>query len=172
MQTLIYPDKRLTKVSTEVTTFDEELETFANQLTTHCLKSFGLGMAAPQVGKHIRLIVVCKNDKIADDCPTILVNPKIENATGLSRYKEGCLSVPGIFAWVERPATFTVTYQDLQGGSHEYHVKNANDELFGTVVQHEVDHLNGIEFVDLLTDYEYNKIVTKLNKLRKKKRRR
>lgn len=170
MQLLFYPNKQLTKTSEEVKEFNQALTNFAVELLTICQQYNGLGMAAPQVGNLIRLVVVnTELEKIGGDYPSILVNPRLENVSGKSRFKEGCLSVPGIYAWVNRYNTFDVVYQSIDGEEKTFHVKNTQEELFGTVIQHEIDHLNGVEFVDRLNQFEKDKITKKLNKMRKKK---
>lgn len=171
METLLYPDKRLTQVSETVEFFTDELEEFATALLDHCKANNGLGMAAPQVGRFIRLIVIDnESERISKPFPQFLVNPVIHNPDGESRYKEGCLSVPGIYAWVKRPACFGLTYQTLLGEKKTIELVDANKHLFGTVIQHEIDHLNGIEFIDRLNSFEKNKIIGQLNKRRKRRK--
>lgn len=170
MQILLYPNKQLSEESKPIEEFDQALTNFAVELLTLCQANRGLGIAAPQVGRAICLVVVnTEFEKIGEKYPSILINPRIENASGTSRFKEGCLSVPGIFAWVTRPNQFDIVYQSIDGKEKTFHVENTQEELFGTVIQHEIDHLNGIEFLDRLNQFEKDKITRKLNKLRKKK---
>ena len=169
MEILTYPNKLLRRISEEVTIFDEKLNNLAQELSTCCKKRLGLGMAAPQIGEAIRLVVVNTTlDKINNKYPQYLVNPKITNCKGQSKFKEGCLSVPKVFAWVDRANSFELSYQDLDGESHTLRVEDTSNDLFGTVIQHEVDHLDGIEFVDKLSIFEKNKILPALAKLRRK----
>lgn len=171
METLIYPDSRLGRICTPVENFDDELKCFAKELLSYCFKRFGLGMAAPQVGKSIRLVVINTTlEQINNKYPSFLVNPILRNLEGLSRFKEGCLSVPNVYAWVERANTFDVDYQDLDGEQKTLRIENTSEDVFGTVIQHEVDHLDGVEFIDRLEPFEKNKIMGRLAKLRRKKK--
>jgi len=127
-------------------------------------------MAAPQVGELKRIVVIRSGfDNIKNYYPKYLVNPIISEEYGKSRYKEGCLSVPGVYAYVNRCNQFLLDYQDLDGTIHHIEITNVQKDFFGTVVMHEIDHLNGIEFIDRLDPIEKNKISKKLNKLRKRK---
>lgn len=169
MKTLIYPNKRLKLKSAEITEFDFQVREFAHQLFDHCVENNGLGMAAPQVDKQIRLVVIRNDlDKIDNKYPRFLLNPKISNPQGKVRHKEGCLSVPKVFAWVERYYSFDLTYHTLEGFGQKIKIENARDDLFGIVIQHEIDHLDGIEFIDKLDRFEKDKVIKALNKLRKK----
>lgn len=169
MQTLIFPDKRLKQKSEEITNYDSSLRKIATELLTYCKLQNGLGMAAPQTGNAIRLVVINKSIDSLPWYPEILINPIIKNGEGTSKFKEGCLSVPGIFAWVTRFNSFDLSYFTLDGQEQFLHIKDVKNNRFGTIIQHEVDHLDGIEFIDRLTSFEYDKIVNKLNKLRKKR---
>lgn len=170
MKTLLFPDSRLKKISTSITKFDAQLKTFSQELLEHCFKSNGLGMAAPQVGEPIRLVIInTEHPSIKKEYPNFLVNPRILNPEGSSSYKEGCLSLPGIYAKVKRHNSFTVIYQTLEGMEQTLRIENTTNDLFGTVVQHEIDHLDGIEFVDRLDIFEFDKISKALNKRRKRK---
>lgn len=169
METLVFPNPKLKRISTPITVFDSQLSLFAHDLLLHCFKSEGLGMAAPQVGEAIRLVVVnIDHPSIKKEYPSFLVNPQILNPEGVSFYKEGCLSLPGIHARVKRYNSFTLTYQTLEGVEKTLQIEDVSNNLFGTVVQHEVDHLNGLEFIDRLDVFELSKISNKINKRRKK----
>lgn len=177
MKTLIFPNPQLKEPSEEVVDFNDELKNFAKELLSFCKENNGLGMAAPQVGKQIRLVVI-NVDLLPEQTiwhgekkiiyPSVLINPQITNEDGKSKYKEGCLSVPGVHAWVKRCNSFTVTYQTLDDKTKTFHVKDVSNNLFGTILLHEVDHLNGIEFIDKLEPFEKNKVIKAINKLRKK----
>lgn len=175
MKTLLYPNKLLREICKDVPVFNEAFKTFARHLMIHCRRSKGMGMAAPQVGFLYRIVVVdvdlldghFKKDYDKNGYPDTLFNPVITNGTGKVRYKEGCLSLPGIYAWVDRYESFDLSYQDEEGNKKELKVTCGQDSPYGIVLQHEVDHLDGIEFIDKLNFFEKDKIASKLNKFRK-----
>lgn len=144
---LHYPEPLLKKKSVPVTTFNEELEQLGKDMAETMYAAPGVGLAAPQVGELIRLIVL---DCSASDEPRDLViaaNPEIIAARGESFEEEGCLSVPGFCATVKRALEVTLRYQDTRGKTHERHA----DGLLAIGIQHEIDHLEGILFVDRLS---------------------
>jgi len=108
------------------------------------IESSGIGLAAPQVGISLRLIVMSFTGKAQD--AEILLNPEINNLHGWSEMEEGCLSIPDVRAKVRRPAACTVNALDIDGNSFRIDAV----ELAATVIQHETDHLNGILFIDRL----------------------
>ena len=127
----------------------------------------GIGLAAPQVGSGLRLAVVDlqKDDK---PDPLVLVNPEILAAsTELATREEGCLSLPGQYADITRPARVKLRYQDLTGARRELEAEG----LLSTCIQHELDHLDGVLFVDHLTPLKRNMILRKLAKELKAKAR-
>jgi peptide deformylase len=164
MQTLLFPNPKLKEISTPITEFNKDLKQFSSDLFAHCHLSRGIGMAAPQVGKMIRLIVVMRSpiNQVS------FANPRIENAQGSIIHKEGCLSVPGIYARVKRFKSFTLHYQTLEGFSQSLIVTGDEPHFFNIVIQHELDHLDGIEFIDKLDFFESSKISNALNKRRRK----
>jgi peptide deformylase len=126
----------------------------------------GIGLAAPQVGVGLRLAVI---DLMPDNKPAqiVLINPAIMAAsTETAIREEGCLSLPGQYADVERPAAVTVRYQDLDGGTREI----SADGLLAACLQHEMDHLDGILFVDHLSALKRNMILRRLAKEMRQKR--
>jgi len=177
MKTLFYPDKILREKSEPVTEFTDLLKTFARHLLIHCRRHGGLAMAAPQVGLLYRIIVVdtdlldhvYKTSYNKLSYPQQMFNPEIINPTGKIRYKEGCLSCPGAYAWVNRYDAFTLKYQTDEGVSKTIDIKCAIGDPFGIVVQHEIDHLNGTLFIDKLDFIEKNKVIKGMNKFREKK---
>ena len=177
LKTLEHPHPMLREVCTEVTEFDDNIVKFSNDLLELCRWHTGLGMAAPQVGNLKRIIVVDTNvlDYIyskkytEQGYPKILINPVITNPQGRMRYKEGCLSLPGVSAWVSRCRSFGLAYQTELGESKTLDISvDLVGDPYGIVVQHEVDHLNGIEFIDNIDIIEKNKVQKQINKLRKK----
>lgn len=177
------PDPRLKIVSKRVETFDGELKTLVADMLETMYDAPGIGLAAIQVGVPLRVLVI---DLQPDDpdaepevCnhgghehthqpvkkePRVFVNPEIlEPAEELATYQEGCLSVPEIFADVDRPATCRVRWQDLDGNWHEEQMEG----LMATCIQHEMDHLEGILFIDHLSRLKRQMALKKLDKLRK-----
>jgi peptide deformylase len=136
------PAKRVSKV-------DDELRQTAKEMLQTMYSSDGIGLAAPQVGIHKQLIVVdCEPDK-PEVPPMILINPEIKNyGPELAKDQEGCLSVPEVYMDVERPEAVEISYRDENGRPRTL---KANG-LLARVIQHEIDHLNGVMFVDRITD--------------------
>ena len=123
----------------------------------------GIGLAAVQVGI-LRRIVVIDISKDKEKNPIFLVNPEIiEKSTNTSVYEEGCLSLPGQFAEIERPAECTIRYIDYEGRQKQLKA----DGLLSTCVQHEIDHLNGVLFIDYLSKLKKDMIIKKLIKHKK-----
>jgi peptide deformylase len=132
------PAKRITKI-------DDEIRLLARQMLQTMYSSDGIGLAAPQVGIHKQLLVVdCELDKPTIP-PYILINPVItRRGTKACVLQEGCLSIPGVFLDVIRPDEIEVSYKDEYGRPQ----KLTATDLLGRVIQHEIDHLNGVMFVD------------------------
>ena len=176
------PDPRLKIVSEPVTVFDDELRDLVSDMFDTMYDAPGIGLAAIQVGVPKRVLVIDLQPEDEDaepvECdhgghahthqptrkePRVFVNPEIlDPAEDLASYQEGCLSVPDIFADVDRPATCRVRYQDLEGEVHEEDMEG----LMATCIQHEMDHLEGILFIDHLSRLKRNMALKKLKKLR------
>ena len=147
LKILHYPEPLLKKQSLPVTEFNDELRQLAEDMAETMYDAPGVGLAAPQVGVLKRLIVL---DCSASDEPDELifaVNPEIISGESESLEEEGCLSVPGFWANVKRFAQVTMRYQDVEGNLHE----RTADGLLGVCMQHEIDHLQGLLFVDRLS---------------------
>lgn len=156
---LRYPDPRLHKVAKPVTVFDERLKKLAADMAETMYKAPGIGLAATQVDVHEQVIVIDISE--TGDQLLVLVNPEIVWASSEKRvYDEGCLSVPGIYDGVERPAKVKVRAQDVEGRAFELEA----DDLMAVCVQHEMDHLKGKVFVEYLSPLKRNRIKTKLQK--------
>lgn len=158
---VIAPDPRLKARTRLVTAADRpRVSALAQRMLATMYAAPGIGLAAPQVGVDLRFAVV---DLHPDDkpAPLILVNPKIEtvSAEQVTR-EEGCLSIPGQYADVTRPERVTVSYEDLDGQSLTIEA----DGLLATCLQHEIDHLDGILFVDHLSALKRNIILRKMVK--------
>ncbi|WP_017327897.1 peptide deformylase [Synechococcus sp. PCC 7336] len=138
-------DRVLRQPAKRVSKIDNSIRDLARQMLQTMYSSDGIGLAAPQVGIHKRLIVVdCKPDDPKAE-PLVLINPQIlEHSDDAVLGEEGCLSIPEVFLNVKRPTRITVTYKDERGRPHRL----KTDGLLARVIQHEIDHLNGIVFVD------------------------
>jgi peptide deformylase len=125
----------------------------------------GVGLAAPQIGMDLRMIVIdpgrLKEDIMSH--PLVLINPSILASEGETVYREGCLSIPGIYADVSRPRTVTVQYQDINGQLQMSHFTDVE----ARIVQHEIDHLNGVLFIDHLNPVRRWLLSSKLKVLKK-----
>jgi peptide deformylase len=138
-------DKVLRQPAKRVTKIDDELRDTARKMLQTMYSQDGIGLAAPQVGINKQLIVVDCELEDPNAKPYVLINPEIKQfGAALAQDQEGCLSVPGVFADVMRPDTIVVTYKDEFGRLQ----KLAADGLLARVIQHEIDHLNGVLFVD------------------------
>jgi peptide deformylase len=164
------PDPRLRRISTPVEAVTDELRALIADMFETMYDAPGIGLAAAQVDVPIRLLVMDLGDgpEDAEGTPTknprVFINPVIlDPADELSTYQEGCLSVPEIYADVDRPATCTVRYQDLDGNTHEEHLTG----LMATCLQHEMDHLEGILFIDHLSRLKKAMVLKKLEKIRR-----
>jgi peptide deformylase len=163
------PDPRLRLVSTPVENVDDDVRALIGDMFDTMYDAPGIGLAAIQVGVAKRLIVMDLQEEEDEEGkpirhPRVFINPEIhEPAEEYSVYTEGCLSVPEQFADVERPARCRVTWLDEKGAAH--------DELFegllATCIQHEMDHLEGIVFLDHLSRLKRDMLMKKLNKARK-----
>ena len=143
-----YPDSVLRKETEKIATFDNGLAKLVEDMAETMYDAPGIGLAAPQIGKSIRLIVVdISEEKEGEKKYIPLINPEIISHEGTQLDEEGCLSVPELTANVKRHLKITVAYQDLQGQPHELSTENR----FAVVLQHEIDHLNGILFIDHLS---------------------
>ena len=183
------PDPRLKAISTRVETFDDELRTLVADMFETMYAAPGIGLAAIQVGEPQRVLVIDLQpddpDAEPEQCtqhhhseggdhkhthqpvkrePRVFINPEIlDPSAEFNIYSEGCLSVPEIYADVERPARILARWQDLDGAVRE----EAIDGLLATCLQHEMDHLEGILFIDHLSRLKRQMALKKLDKLRK-----
>ncbi len=169
---VIAPDERLKQKSEPVEEVTDEIRSLMDDMLETMYASNGVGLAAVQVGVHKRVLVmdVGRGSKRYDNLdeensnPVFMVNPEIiEESEEINRYDEGCLSFPGQYAEVERPKQVKVKYLDYNGKPQEIEA----DELLATCVQHEVDHLNGVVFVDHISRTKRDLIIRKLKKQKK-----
>jgi peptide deformylase len=177
------PDARLKTVSKPVDTFDDQLKILVADMFETMYAAHGIGLAAIQVGIPLRVLVIDlqpeDEDAEPEPCdhdghhhhhqptkrePQIFINPEILDPSAETKsYQEGCLSVPDIYADVERPATCRVRWHDLDGNVHE----EPMDDLMAVCIQHEMDHLNGVLFIDHLSRLKRSMALKKLEKARK-----
>lgn len=165
-QVLIWPDPRLKVVSAPVTKFDAALQRLVDDMFETMYSEDGVGLAAPQIGVHQRVVVIdvyAGQDEVPPDHqPLVLINPEFTAKSGSIVWEEGCLSVPGETGDVKRARQATVRYQDQKGDWHEAE----GEELLAVAMQHEIDHLNGVLFVDHLSTLKRQVIRRKMNKLK------
>ena len=163
------PDPRLKTVSTPVETFDAALQTLIDDMFETMYAAPGIGLAAVQVGVPKRLLVIDLQEKNEETGatirePRVFINPEIlETSAEMAIYNEGCLSVPDQYADVERPAHIRARWLDREGKRHE----QALDEMIATCLQHEMDHLEGILFIDHLSKLKRDMVLKKLQKARR-----
>ncbi|MCH7629620.1 MULTISPECIES: peptide deformylase [Novosphingobium] len=184
LEILEVPDPRLKQISVPVDTFDDQLRTLVDDMFETMYHAPGIGLAAIQVGIPLRVLVI---DLQPDDpdaepevChshgghhhthqptkrePRVFINPEIlDPSEEHTVYSEGCLSVPEIYADVERPSRIRARWQDLDGKVHEEEMEG----LMATCLQHEMDHLEGVLFIDHLSRLKRQMALKKLDKLRK-----
>ena len=142
-----YPDPVLKQKAAPVTTFDTELRQLAGDMLDTMYAAPGVGLAAPQVGISRRLIVLDCSAKESERQPLVAINPEVVTREGECCEEEGCLSVPDYYAKVVRSETVRVRFQDLEGTPREIEAFG----LWAVCFQHEIDHLDGILFVDRLS---------------------
>ena len=175
------PDPRLKTVSEPVTEFDDALKTLIADMFETMYDAPGIGLAAIQVGVPKRILVIdlqepepqdddhehgehCDHEHEVVKDPRVFINPEIlDPSEDMNVYSEGCLSVPEQYADVERPATIRARWQDETGKQYEEDM----DGLLATCLQHEMDHLEGILFIDHLSRLKRQMVLKKLNKMRK-----
>ena len=166
------PDPVLRQISRPVETFDDELKTLISDMFETMYHAPGIGLAAVQVGVPIRLLVMDLQERADPEDPEspvvkeprIFINPEILWASETTvPYTEGCLSVPDQYAEVDRPDRIRARWLDLDGKAHEEEIVG----LLATCLQHEMDHLEGILFIDHLSRLKREMILKKLAKQRK-----
>jgi len=163
------PDPRLRVISTPVETVDDALRALIDDMFDTMYDAPGIGLAAIQVGVAKRVLVIDLQEPEEEDGPAVrkpmvFINPEIlDPSEDYSVYSEGCLSVPDQYADVERPAAITVRWLDYDGKAHEERI----DGLLATCLQHEMDHLEGILFIDHLSRLKKDMILKKIAKMQR-----
>jgi peptide deformylase len=165
LDVVVYPDPVLRRGGKSVAAFDQGLRDLAARMFEAMYAEGGVGLAAPQVAIEQKLLVLNpKGDAQDRGGELALVNPRITKKKGRAFGEEGCLSFPGIYAEVERFVDITVTYQDLDGKEQTL---TASDWL-SRIIQHEMDHLDGVLFVDRLTPADKLRVRAKLDELERR----
>ncbi len=160
LKILKFPDPRLRTVAKKVAKFDKSLEKLANDMLHTMYEDNGIGLAASQVDRHIRLIVMDLSEERDD--PRVFINPeyKILDNESLASFEEGCLSIPGFSEEIIRPDKIELTWQDLEGKTHT----DRPNGLLTICIQHEMDHLEGKLMVDYISPIKRDRIRKKLQK--------
>jgi peptide deformylase len=165
---LIIPDAKLRQVAAPVPSVDAEVRTLVDDMFETMYDAPGIGLAAPQIGVMKRVVVLDvakRQDEEAKAEPMVFINPEIVwESEELSTYEEGCLSIPEYYEEVERPAVIRVAYLDRDGASQEIEA----DGILATCLQHEVDHLNGVLFIDHISRLKRARVMRKFEKAAKR----
>jgi peptide deformylase len=166
------PDPRLRVISTPVETVDDEVRALIADMFETMYDAPGIGLAAVQVGVPKRILVIDLQEEESEDGerirhPRVFINPELSDpAEDVSVYNEGCLSVPDQYADVERPVAIQARWLDEQGVAHDERIEG----MLATCLQHEMDHLEGILFIDHLSKLKRDMVMKKLEKARRMKR--
>jgi peptide deformylase len=155
------PDPRLRQVSKPIARIDAEILRLIEDMLETMYDAPGVGLAAIQVAKPLRLLVIDVADDDEKPAPIAMINPEIVKlGTELRMHEEGCLSIPDVRVEIERPSTVTVRYTDRKGKQQELKA----EELLATAIQHEMDHLNGKLIIDFLSRLKRDMIVKRFKK--------
>ena len=162
---IILPDKRLRSTSKPVVKIDDDIRTLVADMFETMYDAPGIGLAAIQVGAPVRVVTMDLSKREETGEPKVFINPEIVSSSEeTSVYEEGCLSIPEYYEEVERPARVRVRFTDLDGKVHEEDAEG----LFATCIQHEIDHLNGVLFVDYLSKLKRDRVLKKFAKAAKR----
>ncbi len=156
---LHYPDVRLRTVAKPVETVDDTIKTLVKDMFETMYQAPGIGLAATQIDHHQRIIVIDISDE--KNQPLCLINPEIIEKDGEIDWEEGCLSVPDYYQCVKRANHIKVRALNQQGKTFEIEA----DELLGVCIQHEIDHLDGILFIDHLSKLKQKRLLEKTKKV-------
>jgi len=157
-ETLRTPANRIVKV-------DDSIRKLAKDMLITMYSAKGIGLAAPQVGVQKRILVIDLNFEDPESPPNVFINPEIiSSSASLDTYEEGCLSIPGVYLNVVRPSSIKLSYRDEMGRPKKMNAEG----LMARCIQHEIDHLNGVLFVDKVTDQDELKKQLKENKFNEK----
>ena len=161
---LILPDKRLRLVSKPVAKIDAAIRTLVEEMFETMYDAPGIGLAAIQIGEPRRIVTMDLAKKDEPKEPQVFINPELISQSGdKNLHEEGCLSIPEYYADVKRPAQVMVRYLDLDGKQHEIEA----DGLLATCIQHEIDHLDGVLFIDHISKLKRDRVIKKFTKAAK-----
>jgi peptide deformylase len=162
---IILPDKRLRLVSEPTKANDPELRALVDDMFETMYEAPGIGLAAIQVGVPKRVIVMDLAKKDDPKEPMVFINPEVLwRSDEMATYEEGCLSIPEFYEEVERPAKVRVIFRDLAGAKQEIEAGG----LMATCLQHEIDHLNGVLFIDHISKLKRDRVIKKFTKAAKR----
>ena len=157
-ETLRTPANRIVKV-------DDSIRKLAKDMLITMYSAKGIGLAAPQVGVQKRILVIDLNFEDPESPPNVFINPEIiSSSASVDTYEEGCLSIPGVYLNVVRPSSIKLSFRDEMGRPKKMNAEG----LMARCIQHEIDHLNGVLFVDKVTDQDELKKQLKENKFNEK----
>ena len=163
---IILPDPVLRQVSKPIERVDADLQRLVDDMLETMYDAPGIGLAAIQVGVPRRMLVIDLSKEGEEKQPLVFINPEIVSSSDdRSVYEEGCLSIPDYYAEVERPAKVTVKYLDREGKEQSVEA----DGLLATCLQHEIDHLNGVLFIDHISRLKREMVIKKFTKAAKSK---
>ncbi len=158
------PDPVLKTVSEPVETVDDDIRALLDDMLETMYDAPGIGLAAIQIGERKRLVTIDLSRDETPKHPHFFINPEIVwTSDEMATYEEGCLSIPEVFEEVERPAECRVRFLDRDGAECELHC----DGLLATCIQHEIDHLNGVLFIDHISRLKRERVVKKFTKAKK-----
>ncbi len=162
---VILPDPKLRLVSDPVKDITDEIRKLADDMLETMYDAPGVGLAAIQIGVPLRMVTMDVSKTEGEREPMVLINPEIVWASEEKRvYEEGCLSIPEYYEEVERPDRIRFRYMNLKGEI----IEQDAEELMATCVQHEIDHLNGVLFIDHLSKLKRDRVMTKFKKAAKR----
>ena len=158
---LVEPNKLLRQVSQPVKEVNKQIQKLMDDMLETMYSANGIGLAAIQIGVPKNLVVIDLLTKEKKKDPMFFINPKIlKKSSKMSKYEEGCLSIPNLFAEVKRPNECEIEYLDYEGNKKSLKATG----LLATCIQHEIDHLKGILFIDYLSKLKRDIILKKLSK--------
>lgn len=163
---VILPDSQLRLVSAPIASVTPEIRKLAEDMLETMYDAPGIGLAAIQIGEPVRLVTIDISKKSEDDeetpkAPMVFINPEVTwSSEEMNVYEEGCLSIPEYYEEVERPARVKVRYMDLAGTTQEIEA----DGILATCLQHEIDHLNGVLFIDHLSRLKRERVTKRFAK--------
>jgi peptide deformylase len=163
---IVLPDTQLRLVSKPIDIVTPQVRKLADDMFETMYDAPGIGLAAIQIAEPVRLVTLDVSKKEGEEKnPRVFINPEIiASSEEMSVYEEGCLSIPEYYEEVERPATVRIRYMDLDGNIHEEDASG----LFATCIQHEIDHLNGVLFIDYLSKLKRDRVLKKFTKAAKR----